>query len=55
MNIEENKIPGKTELVLEVAEDGTPSKTTTAKQLADELAQEKRMIDELAKCEGLDL
>lgn len=53
--IEENKIPGKTELVLEVAEDGTPSKTTTAKQLADELAQEKRMIDELAKCEGLDL
>ena len=53
--VDENKIPENTKLVQAIDEEGKATETKTVKQIKKELEQEKRMLDELTKCEGLDL
>jgi hypothetical protein len=53
--VEENKIPENTKLVSQIDEAGEITESKTIKQIRKELEQEKRMLDELTKCEGLDL
>ena len=53
--VEENKIPENTKIVSQIDEAGEITETKTIKQIRKELEQEKRMLDELTKCEGLDL
>jgi len=53
--VDENKIPENTKLVQAIDEEGKATETKTVKEIKKELEQEKRMLDELTKCEGLDL
>ena len=53
--VEENKIPENTKLVQAIDDNGKTTESKTIGQIKKELEQEKRMLDELSKCEGLDL
>lgn len=53
--VEENKIPENTKLVQAIDDNGKTTESKTIGQIKKELEQEKRMLDELTKCEGLDL
>ena len=53
--VEENKIPENTKLVSQIDEAGKITESKTINEIRKELEQEKRMLDELTKCEGLDL